>query len=682
MWGPFFISGKCGFSKKTHDAMFDSNFQLLRTLVVSPRDIILLKFDTFIFYDSTSSDSKDGKLCDDIGRVPEHHRQARTHSGRLHSKLVWSLQVSTTYTYHSGVQFPALRWCLNSNLLLFLLATPPSARNIAPVYEGFAVKYPEVVFVKVDVDAAAEIAQQQRVSAMPTFKFFSKGTLLEEMQGANAQGLEALIIKHSAAVGPAGGASFGGQGYTMASGGDGAALDPTAARLARFGGTERSFGPSAVVPPQAPAGLGGLAAADDDDEELARAIALSMQADGAGDVKVPPARQAGPNPNNPPPLTAVSLPKSTATQKAEQKAEEAAQKKEKEDDPHQLIPLPVDEAHLAELIEMGFSDIRARKGLHFGATGVDSAVTWIAEHENDANIDDEFLVRKSDVNKVPLTPEEIEAKTQELKKIALARRQAREKEEAKAALVREKERRERGQNIEKTAEERAKLAKQREAEKLKKEKLEAKNEKARIMAEIAHDKALRAKNNGKLPSVLGVDGYNPSAIQFDQDAKTAPASDSGAQDAKGAAGAAPAPVKATPVAVPKPKAAAASGPEAVITNPAETIDSAISTLSRYRIRGDGGNALKLLQLFVKNVVANPTDVKYRSINMESNAFKTKCASLVGPVTLLRALGFEKNDDGKMILNVPDSDSTTFVPLFISTLGKLEQASEMFAKQNP
>jgi len=547
------------------------------------------------------------------------------------------------------------------------------------VYESFAAKYPSVVFIKVDVDEAAEIAQQQQVRAMPTFKFFSKGSLLEEMQGANAQGLEALIIKHMAAVGPAGGASFGGQGYSLASGAEGASLDPTAARLARFGaGNERSFG----APPQAPAaaGLGGLAAADDDDEELAHAIALSMQADGAGALKVPAAKARKElSPNNPPAVGAAALPKSAAKQAAEDEAEEAAQKKDKEDDPHELIPLPVDEAHLAELLEMGFSDVRARKGLHFGGAGVDSAVTWIAEHENDANIDDEFLVRKSDANKVPLTPEEIEAKTQELKKVALARRQARDKEEAKQAIQREKERRERGQSIEKTAEERAKLAKQREAEKLKKEKADAKNEKARILAEMAHDKALRAKNNGKLPSVLGVDGYNPSAIQFDQDAKSAPVSASDSKGAKDSAGAAAA-AKVVPAAAPAAKAT--SGSETAITNPAESIDSAIATLLRYRSRGDGGNALKLLQVFVKNIVSNPADTKYRSINMESTAFKTKCASLVGPVTLLRALGFEKNDDGKMILIASDSDSSSFLPLFTTTLGKLEQAAVTFATENP
>jgi len=40
--------------------------------------------------------------------------------------------------------------------------------------------------------------------------------------------------------------------------------------------------------------------------------------------------------------------------------------------------------------------------------------------------------------------------------------------------------------------------------------------------------------------------------------------------------------------------------------------------------------------------------RYRSINTESNAFKTKLASLVGPLILLKIIGFEKDEsDGKL-----------------------------------
>jgi PUB domain len=43
--------------------------------------------------------------------------------------------------------------------------------------------------------------------------------------------------------------------------------------------------------------------------------------------------------------------------------------------------------------------------------------------------------------------------------------------------------------------------------------------------------------------------------------------------------------------------------------------------------------------------------RYRSINTESNAFKSKLAPLVGPVLLLKALGFVKNEEeGKFVLD--------------------------------
>ncbi len=47
-------------------------------------------------------------------------------------------------------------------------------------------------------------------------------------------------------------------------------------------------------------------------------------------------------------------------------------------------------------------------------------------------------------------------------------------------------------------------------------------------------------------------------------------------------------------------------------------------------------------------VPSPAAGRYRSINTESAAFRGKLQSLVGPATLLKALGFEKNEeDGKL-----------------------------------
>ena len=73
-------------------------------------------------------------------------------------------------------------------------------------------------------------------------------------------------------------------------------------------------------------------------------------------------------------------------------------------------------------------------------------------------------------------------------------------------------------------------------------------ERERLRAEIARDKEARRSNKGVLPSVLGVDGYNPSAPQYD-------IPDSGLKmdvtDEKDTLPAAQAAVKAAPVAQPK-----------------------------------------------------------------------------------------------------------------------------------
>ena len=90
--------------------------------------------------------------------------------------------------------------------------------------------------------------------------------------------------------------------------------------------------------------------------------------------------------------------------------------------------------------------------------------------------------------------------------------------------------------------------------------------------------------------------------------------------------------------------------------------------------GDGGKALKLLSLYVKNVVEKPEDAKYRSINTESNAYKTKVAPLKGGMALLRALGFEKNENS-LDLSLEKRDMS----LLSGTLSKLTTAHEQYLK---
>ena len=112
--------------------------------------------------------------------------------------------------------------------------------------------------------------------------------------------------------------------------------------------------------------------------------------------------------------------------------------------------------------------------------------------------------------------------------------------------------------------------------------------------------------------------------------------------------------------------------------PSVRVDSGIERLMKYKTRGDGGAALKLLHTFVSNVVENPAEPKYRSINAESKAFTNKLKPFLGSVTILKACGFDKNEEeGKYIL--PDSVDSAFLK---ETSDKLKSAMSEFARLNP
>ncbi|OXU18787.1 thioredoxin-like protein 1 [Nasonia vitripennis] len=66
-------------------------------------------------------------------------------------------------------------------------------QRIAPVFEQLSTKYPNAVFLKVDVDKCAETAAGQGVSAMPTFIFYRNKIKLDSCQGADPAGLESKI---------------------------------------------------------------------------------------------------------------------------------------------------------------------------------------------------------------------------------------------------------------------------------------------------------------------------------------------------------------------------------------------------------------------------------------------------------------------------------------------------------
>ncbi|XP_072260541.1 thioredoxin-like [Pyxicephalus adspersus] len=68
-------------------------------------------------------------------------------------------------------------------------------KMIAPVFETFSKNHPDVVFLKVDVDDAQDVAQHCDIKCMPTFQFYKNGKKIHEFSGANKESLEQKLLE-------------------------------------------------------------------------------------------------------------------------------------------------------------------------------------------------------------------------------------------------------------------------------------------------------------------------------------------------------------------------------------------------------------------------------------------------------------------------------------------------------
>lgn len=63
-------------------------------------------------------------------------------------------------------------------------------KKIAPVYEQFPKQYPNITFLKVDVDESPELVNTYDISAMPTFVFLKDGVVVKKVEGVDMRGLQ------------------------------------------------------------------------------------------------------------------------------------------------------------------------------------------------------------------------------------------------------------------------------------------------------------------------------------------------------------------------------------------------------------------------------------------------------------------------------------------------------------
>ncbi|KAM4051144.1 thioredoxin [Anomaloglossus baeobatrachus] len=66
-------------------------------------------------------------------------------------------------------------------------------KMIGPFFDAMSTKYTDVVFLKVDVDDAADVAADCDIKCMPTFHFYKNGNRVHEFSGANQASLEQKV---------------------------------------------------------------------------------------------------------------------------------------------------------------------------------------------------------------------------------------------------------------------------------------------------------------------------------------------------------------------------------------------------------------------------------------------------------------------------------------------------------
>lgn len=284
----------------------------------------------------------------------------------------------------------------------FFMDSCGPCKMIAPILEQLAARHPTVKFIKVSVDRNEDVCRSRNVGAFPTFQFFVRGNFVDELKGADPSALESKIIKYKKDADP-----FAGKGKTLGAPTGDAPLDPRAARLKALGISDDSSSNPRPAAAASSASKPASAAAmdvdneDEEDEAIAKAIALSIQeAKGAGagvtthsnskgtivcdgnkctvvksaagskDAETMPMDMDISNTIVGSSAPAVPLGKSSVKSAAEQDAEDdaeahAALQAEHDADTawgEEMVPVPVNDELLSQLIDMGFSDVVSRKG--------------------------------------------------------------------------------------------------------------------------------------------------------------------------------------------------------------------------------------------------------------------------------------------------------------------------------
>ncbi|KAF5954622.1 hypothetical protein HYC85_007478 [Camellia sinensis] len=311
---------------------------------------------------------------------------------------------------------------------------------------------------------------------------------------------------------------------------------------------------------------------------------------------------------------------------------------------------------LDELENMGFPLAQATRGLHYsGNSSIDAAVNWLFDHENDPDIDQMPLVPVP-INIEAYDPsyitEQVKLKAQELRDRACGKKEEeetkveREREKDQARRKKEKEEKkveremEKYQARRKKEEEEKKVERERERERIKagKELLEAKriqeeNERKRS---IALRKAEKEKENRERDKIrrkkaeawIALD--DPPSVS---NASTLMQKEKNSLPVKSAS----LPVKSNSLPV-------------VTVTKEEIMRDCLRSLKRNHMDNvtKVRRAFQTLLIYVKNVVKNPNEEKFRKIRFNNPAFQDRVGNMKEGIEFLELCGFERVDEGKFL----------------------------------
>jgi UBX domain-containing protein 1/4 len=288
-------------------------------------------------------------------------------------------------------------------------------------------------------------------------------------------------------------------------------------------------------------------------------------------------------------------------------------------EPAELVPAEefVDKDMLTQLTEMGFSNIKAARALHYsGNSSVEGALNWVTEHENDADLEEALMVPKQ-TPKQKLTAEEAKSHAAELLRKAKEKREAEERErERERELARVKM----GKEMAAIAriEEEQKL--KRIADERKREKEEEARAREKIRLKLEQDRRERRKKMG-LPEELTPEEKEAERKQLEEKL---------AEEARRRL-----PVK--PVIL------------------AEKMRTVLVSIKKEHSSNDAGVTTCFQTLFkmLANVARSPEEDKFRKVKLTNPAVKSRVVDL-GGVEFLKLAGFEEavgGENGEQILEL-------------------------------